>query len=131
MKVRNGYVSNSSSSSFIVIGERIKDPWKALKSGKKVMAYVPGGGTSGEAEDWSMFVDEETLTILTDSDWFGSMPHEFWAVFDGTKTWFDESTCNDKFEVAKDMSGEFLGFCRDYSSPDDKKQLIKFLGGTR
>ena len=47
MKIRMNYVSNSSSSSFIIIGKRINNPLKAIKEGKKVIVHIESGGTSG------------------------------------------------------------------------------------
>ena len=69
MKVRQCYVSNSSSSSFIVVGYRISNPLKAIKEGKCVMVYVEAGGNSGECEDWSMFLTKDTYDILQKSQW--------------------------------------------------------------
>ena len=129
MKVRNGYVSNSSSSSFICIGKKITSPTNALKEGKKVLVYVVGGGTSGEAEDWSMSLDKEILSILQNSKWFNRMNHiEYWEVNDGITVEYDRNTGEDMMIVKNNVNNETVfGFRRDYSSPNNKKQLLEFL----
>ena len=129
MKVRNGYVSNSSSSSFICIGKKITSPTNALKEGKKVLVYVVGGGTSGEAEDWSMYLDKEILSILQNSKWFNRMNHiEYWEVNDGITVEYDRNTGEDMMIVKNNVNNETVfGFRRDYSSPNNKKQLLEFL----
>jgi hypothetical protein len=129
MKIRNGFVSNSSSSSFVIIGKRISTPLKALQSGKKVLVYVDGGGTSGEAEDWAMFLDKETYAILQGSKWFNRMNDvEYWEVEDGVATEYDSKSGEEMMVVENDVVDEtFFGFRRDYSSPNNKKQLLQFL----
>ena len=129
MKVRKGFVSNSSSSSFVIIGKRISTPLKALQSGKKVLVYVSGGGTSGEAEDWAMYLDKDILDVLQGSKWFNRMDNvEYWEVEDGVATEYDSKSGEEIMVVENDVVDEtFFGFRRDYSSPDNIEQLRKFL----
>lgn len=133
MKIRNGYVSNSSSSSFVCIGKKITSPTKALKEGKKVLVYIEGVGTSGEAADWAMYIDNEILSILQASKWFSQMRHvQYWEVHDGIRIEYDRNTGEDIMIVDDDISGETVfSFRRDYSSPNNKKQLLEFLEDRR
>lgn len=129
MKIRNGFVSNSSSSSFVIIGKKISSPIKALKDGKRVLVYVAGGGTSGEAEDWAMYLDHEIYGILQGSHWFNQMEHvEYWEVEDDVVTEYDRKSGEEMMIVKNDIVDKTV-FCfsRDYSSPDNKEQLLKFL----
>ncbi len=103
MKIRNGYVSNSSSSSFVVVGKKINSPEKALRQGKNVMVYVPAGGSSGEAEDWSMFLTRETLQMLYDSKWFNSRKYTFIEVYD--KDCFEYDYDKEIIKVKKPVKG--------------------------
>ena len=57
MKVRSGFVSNSSSSSFIIIGEADISFNKALQS-KKETIYVEGQGVVEEGMDVFLLTDE-------------------------------------------------------------------------
>ena len=125
MKIRTGYVSNSSSSSFVVIGKKINNPEEALRQGKNVMVYVPAGGSSGEAEDWSMFLTEEALQMLYNSKWFKSMEHTFIEVYD--KDEFEYDYREDIIKVKKPVKGTLFAFLRDYSSPNSIEGLKDFL----
>lgn len=125
MKMRDGYVSNSSSSSFVVVGKETKNPLALLHNGKRVMVYVPGGGSSGEAEDWSMFLTEEALKMLNESKWFKSMEHKFFEV-DGADN-FEYNTEYNTVKIKKPVKGTLIAFDRDYSSPDSIDELKEFL----
>lgn len=128
MKIRMNYVSNSSSSSFIIIGIRINNPLKAIKEGKKVIVHIESGGTSGDAEDWSMELNEESYELLKNSKYFKN--REDRAIYFEA----DVNACMDDnneeiLHVLNDIKGkEIFYFDRDYSSPDSKEGLLKFLG---
>lgn len=127
MKARNGYVSNSSSSSFIIVGRKINNPLQAIRQGKKVLVYVECGGTSGEAEDWAMYLDEETYDILIRSRWFNERKAEFWESNDNISVDYDPEGGDDIMTVNAESEGTLFAFNRDYSSPNSKEGLLKFL----
>lgn len=127
MKIRTNYVSNSSSSSFVIIGNRIDNPLPFILQGKEVYVWVEAGGTSGECEDWSMKLDKESYELLKTSDWF--LRHQHYALF------FENIGCNmiyedgeDKLNIIEDISNvEIFSFKRDYSSPNSLEELKQFL----
>lgn len=127
MKIRNGYVSNSSSSSFIVVGYRISNPLKAIKEGKCVMVYVEAGGNSGECEDWSMFLTKDTYDILQKSQWIKKINPIYIEVDMSAKCQFDNDMGDNKLIVSRNVLGEVFAFNRDYSSPNSEKELVDFL----
>ena len=67
MKTRTGYVSNSSSSSFIVYGKEL-DYYDALEAmagdGKKVVCILPRKGTSGDTEDFVFRMTDYRMKAL-------------------------------------------------------------------
>lgn len=131
MKIRSGYVSNSSSSSFCVVGREVDDPLTQLKLGRQVVVIVEGGGTSGEAEDWSMFLDEECYDTLKDDEWFKE--HEeygdvkFIICNKDAHTEYDDELHEPVLICTDDVEDRVYIFNRDYSSPDNKEELINFL----
>ena len=127
MKVRQCYVSNSSSSSFIVVGYRISNPLKAIKEGKCVMVYVEAGGNSGECEDWSMFLTKDTYDILQKSQWLKKRNPVYIEVDMSAKCQYDNDVGDEKLIVSRNVLGEVFAFNRDYSSPDNEKELVDFL----
>lgn len=127
MKVRQCYVSNSSSSSFLVVGYRISNPLKAIENGKRVMIYVEGGGNSGECEDWSMFLTKDTYDILQKSQWLKKRNPIYIEVDVSAECQYDSDMGDSKLVVSRNVLGEVFAFNRDYSSPDNKEELVKFL----
>lgn len=70
MKTRIGFVSNSSSSSFVVIGKRVISLDEAVELSKKghtVIAELDDCGHSGDVEDFIFRITEETAAILRNS----------------------------------------------------------------
>ena len=124
MKIRNGYVSNSSSSSFVIVGKITNNPLKSLSENKRVMIYVQSGGNSGDAEDFAMFIDNEIYEIINNSKWIKY--HSEPIYFEVNKhVHLEDSDC---LIVNKAVNDEqILFFNLDYSSPNNKEQLIKFL----
>ena len=125
MKIRSGFVSNSSSSSFVIFGKRIGSPEKAIKEGKKVFVHLNGGGTSGEAEDWGMWLNAESWEILRDSKWFKGRTPVYFLCPEGVD---EDMAYSDRLVTTKDIENqELFAFDRDYSSPNNIDQLKKFL----
>lgn len=135
MKIRSGFVSNSSSSSFCVVGQQIDNPDTQIELGKQVIVIVEGGGTSGEAEDWSMFLDEECYNMLKDNEWFkraeGYGNVKFIVCNKDAHTEYDDELHDDVLVCTEDVEGHVYIFNRDYSSPENKEELINFLKDMR
>lgn len=131
MKIRNGFVSNSSSSSFVIIGKEIKNPLQALKENKKVFVYIPGAGTSGDVEDWGMYIDNESYQILKTSKWFDGWSSKV-IYFECSNDYVDDKNEDEKINILNDITNQqIFAFERDYSSPNNNEQLKKFLKGLR
>lgn len=131
MKIRTSYVSNSSSSSFVILGRYITgDIKKLLEEGKEIFVIVEEGGTSGDCEDWIMKLDEASYSKLNKSAWFKRQePKYILSEVPVLSRWDDEEGF-DKLSVLNDAENvSILYFDRDYSSPDNFKQLLKFLEG--
>ena len=129
MKIRNGFVSNSSSSSFVIVGREIKNPVQALKENKRVFVYIPGAGTSGDVEDWGMYIDNESYQLLKNSKWFDSWLPEV-IYFECSNDYQEDKDENEKINILNDITNQqIFAFERDYSSPNSIKQLKKFLKG--
>lgn len=124
MKIRMNYVSNSSSSSFVIIGQEITDINNFLKGEKDIYVCIENGGSSGDCADWIMKLTKESYEILIKSKWFNF--HKDRARF------FENESCfidkDELLNIEKDMKEvEIFSFNRDYSSPDNIKELKEFL----
>ena len=118
------YVSNSSSSSFVIVGRRTNKPLQSLKEGKELYVCIEGRGTSGECEDWSMRLDQESYDILINDKWF-KRNKDYVIFFENESCFIDK---DELLNIEKDMKDvEIFSFFRDYSSPNNIKELKNFL----
>lgn len=129
MKKRIGYVSNSSTSSFLIYGNRIDTLEEAKKlcedSNNKVMCILEGMGMSGDCGDFAFTMTSERLELLKKHR-FSLEENKYRArFFLVIKQWRDD----EQFVVDKPLHGGSLFFVeKDYSSPmtdaaDDKGWL--------
>ena len=137
MKSRFGYVSNSSSSSFLVYGlqtETYDDIREWLEEGRTVYCIDEGAGTSGDCEDFVFKMTPERFDLLKKYE-DRMMRDRCVDIICADSSWIE---CLDEKVGHPDLSGGmFFHFYRDYSSPqteavDDKDFLewIKYrLGG--
>lgn len=127
MKIRTNYVSNSSSSSFCIIGNLVKEPISSLKNGKKVWVYVEHGGTSGENEDWAMELNYETYDILNRSKWIQNKNPLYIESVENVSCDWDKKCFDNNLNITKSVKGNIFAFNIDDSSPCNKEDLIRFL----
>ena len=118
MKIRSNFVSNSSSSSFIIYGKKIdfydinqEDLLDATKN--KIICVLDGQGTSGEVEDFVFTVTPERIATLQKN----KIPFENGEFFEVMKEWgSDEEVIN----ITEPLTGGRLyTIKKDYSSPNN------------
>ena len=112
MKLRGSYVSNSSSSSYIIYGDIIEsfdEIRKSLARGETVIGVQKDGGYSGDCADFVFNFTPERLKKL-DKCFIGD---NCLAI---RKKWIskDKYGC---FQIPKSEGGRLFSFRRDYSSP--------------
>ena len=116
MKTRNGYVSNSSSSSFLVYGNEcdFNEIESRIEEGKNVICADYGGGFSGDCADFVFKMTKERLELL--KPYFGILRRRGVSIisvdFSLIEDYFDEKT-----RIPALKGGKFFEYSRDYSSP--------------
>ena len=67
MKIRSGFVSNSSSSSFVFTGYKLnsnKEVQNALNQNQNIIAIIPNGGRSGCVADDIFYITQQYFDYL-------------------------------------------------------------------
>lgn len=117
MKVRNGFVSNSSSSSFIIIGEECEDFYSITEEMLKTERFLVVGKELSEGSD----VFELTPDILKLFSKFGYIP---WAVWKPILTIFEyEKISKNIFPDDKEY-GIYIGE-KDYHSSENFQDILE------
>ncbi len=124
MKIRVGFVSNSSSSSCFFYGRSLawKEVEALVKEGLRVVGVNEGGGRSGDVEDFIFDLSLDCLQFLKKA----KNLHERFRFFlvDKELTEDDEES----FSLQEDLTGgELFYFRRDYSSPHGKERSLEGL----
>ena len=134
MSIRYGYVSNSSSSSFIVYGKKLglSEALELCKvEGNKVACILPGCGHSGDCADFVFTLSEGRLALLKKCG-IDISKYEWNAEFYlSKKEWYNE--LSSIHEVDEPLDGGCLFVVhKDYSSPvtdaDDDEGFLEWLG---
>lgn len=133
MKIRLNYVSNSSSSSFVIVGKRIDNPKNRIKEDKNILVYIEGCGTSGDVGDWIIPCTEEIYTIIQHHNWFKFYAKPiYFECPDSVNMQYDDDFKEHVLNVTEDASDmEILCCNKDYSCPnniDDLKMFLKVHG---
>ena len=118
MKIRTGFVSNSSSSSFCFLGKSVsKNEVRELVSkGKRVVAVKEAGGTSGEAEDFIAEITNKNIEAI-----FAYEKFEFFLI---DHMIYDD---DESFEIPKEITSKIYYFNRDYSSANNPEEISKWV----
>ena len=134
MRVRNGYVSNSSSSSFIVYGREL-DYYEALEmmadNGNNVMCILDREGTSGEVEDFVFRMTNRRMNVLESNGIdIEQMNGRYLLVM---KEWFNDGGVMDITEPL--TGGRIFEIRKDDSSPtsdsDNDRNFARWVKSRR
>lgn len=129
MKIRMNYVSNSSSSSFVILGNKINNPLKLMNEGKNIIVHIKNCGTSGDVGDWCIPLTPEIYDIINHHSWFNHCEKpEYYELAQGTEIVFDKTINDYRLIVNENVSdAELICFQKDYTSPDNIDELKSFL----
>lgn len=128
MRIRNGYVSNSSSSSFIVYGQEL-DYHEAIEQmaddDKKVICILDKKGTSGEVEDFVFRITNQRMNMLEKA----GIEVEHGKYLLVMKEWLNNGGV---MEIAEHLTGgRIFEVRKDYSSPntdsDKDRNFLKWV----
>ncbi len=127
MKIRSNFVSNSSSSSFIIYGKKIdfydinqEDLLDATKN--KIICVLDGQGTSGECENFVFTVTPARIKLLQKN----KIPFENGEFYEVIKQWKDDEEIINITEPL--TGGRLYTIVKDYSSPaTDSERNPDFL----
>lgn len=119
-KIRNGYVSNSSSSSFCFLGKNIFENKirELFLKNKRIIAVKEHGGTSGEVADFIAEINDENIETILSYKGF-----EFFLI----NQILEEDNEDSPFEIKEEVVGEIYYFNRDYSSTDNVEKISKWM----
>ena len=116
MKTRTNYVSNSSSSSFVVYGTicDFEDIAKTLDQGREVICVECGAGTSGDCADFVFNMTKERLALL--EKYKDIIRHKGIEIICKSFS-VSEDRCDERLSMPDLRGGQFFDFDMDYSSP--------------
>lgn len=130
MKKRSGYVSNSSSSSFIVYGTDcdFDDIAGILDQGMKVICVDYGAGTSGDCADFVFSMTKERLALLEKHK--DIIRHKGVVIICKSFS-VSEEMCEEILSIPDLIGGKFFDFSRDYNSPStdsiDDEDFVEWI----
>lgn len=114
-------MSNSSSSSFLIIGETIRfSQVRSAMETNEVFAICENCGTSGENEDYVVFLTLDRWNILKDTEFVKEMKFIKASYYNDI---IERKHCNE----LKNVKGETWLINKDYYSPKNTEELKQFL----